>query len=277
MIQKGVAATTHKDLHGDILTKECIIQMANDINNAKFATGAGVDHDLLALPIGKTISAEVVLLDDGEFELNITQEIFENFVGCVNFIEESYEEFCNSLDESIELQANVRKSFIPDPEIIISLAVGTFFLNVTKEIAEKASVDMISIYDTIKRITKSYSKYIKPNQRIPTYVFQDFYNDIAIQLIVKSDDLDIVMCSIAEEKLKEIVLKVNDVCKQLQPDKIQFCFEPESKKWKITHFTTENGEVFGTKETFRYTKQLLSKYRGVKELNLNLSPLTEDE
>lgn len=314
MIQKGIASTTHKDLQGDILTKECLTQMADDINNAPFATGAGVDHDLLALPIGKTISAEVVPLDDGEFALNITQEMFENYrivklnngeryvksnsltdtrpyanlfddtcsdltisVGSVNFSEESYKEFCNSLDESIKLQANIRKSIIPDPEIIITLAVGTFFLNTTKGIAEKVSVDMISIYDVIKRTIKNYSKYINPNQRIPTYVFQDFYNDIAIQMIVKSDDLDIVMFSIAEENLKEIVTKVNDICTHLQPDKMQFCFEPESNKWKITHFTTENGEIFGTKETYRYTKRLLSKYRGLKELNLTLAPRTDDE
>ena len=64
MIQEGIATTTHKDLHGDILTKEVLIKMASDINDSEFATGAGVDHDLLALPIGKTISAEVVTMDD---------------------------------------------------------------------------------------------------------------------------------------------------------------------------------------------------------------------
>lgn len=314
MIQKGIGSTTHKDLHGDVLTKECLIQMADDINNSAFATGAGVDHDLLALPIGKTISAEVVPMSDGEFALSITQEIFENYkivklnngerfvkshsltdsrpyanlfnfnnnnveisVCRVNFSEGSYKEFCDSLDKSLQLQANVRKSFIPDPEIIITLAAGTFFYNVTKTLVEKASDDIASVYDIIKQSIKSYCKYINPNQKVPTYVFQDCYNNVIIQMIIKSNDIDVVMDSITFENRKIIAAKVDEICSQFKLDKIQFCFEQESNRWKITHFTTDTGMVFGAKETFRYTKKLLSKYKGINELNLNLAPRQDEE
>lgn len=313
MIQEGIATTTHKDLHGDILTKEVLIKMASDINDSEFATGAGVDHDLLALPIGKTISAEVVTMDDGEYALRITQEIFENYrivkldngqrfvrsssltdnrpyshlsdfdnsnieisVGKVNFSEGGYTEFCNSLHESIELQANIRKSFIPDPEMIITVVAGTFFYNVGKTLLEKASTDTASIYDIIKQSITNFCKHVLPSQKIPTYIFQDCYNTIVIQMIIKSIDVDVVMDSISSQNRAEIVKKTDEICSQFKPDKIQFCFDEVTNKWKITHFTTQNGEVFGTKETFRYTKKLLSKYKGLNELNLSLTGRVED-
>ena len=46
MLEKGFAATTSTDAHGDKLSKKQLIQMANEINEDKYARGAGLAHDL---------------------------------------------------------------------------------------------------------------------------------------------------------------------------------------------------------------------------------------
>ena len=66
MLEKGFAATTSTDAHGDKLSKKQLIQMANEINEDKYARGAGFAHDLLAMPIGKTIHGEVIPIGANE-------------------------------------------------------------------------------------------------------------------------------------------------------------------------------------------------------------------
>lgn len=77
MIVEGILATTHLLADGHKLSKQALDGMASEINEAEWSIPANVEHDHTLPPIGKTISAEVRSLEDGEFALVATSEIFE--------------------------------------------------------------------------------------------------------------------------------------------------------------------------------------------------------
>ena len=77
MIIEGILATTHLLADGHKLSKQALDGMASEINEAEWSIPGNVEHDHTLPPIGKIISAEVKSIEDGEFPLVATSEIFE--------------------------------------------------------------------------------------------------------------------------------------------------------------------------------------------------------
>ena len=77
MIIEGILATSHLLSDGHILSKQALDGMASEINEAEWSIPSNLEHDHTLPPIGKLISAEVKSLQDGEFALVATSEIFE--------------------------------------------------------------------------------------------------------------------------------------------------------------------------------------------------------
>lgn len=194
MILKGIGATTHVDRHNCRITKEALINATKDMIDSEYAVGMGVEHDLSVMPIGKVINASVITLEDGEFAMQIEQEIFENrddtstfydtklirlkseldnrpFADTkienvqkvsvsfdpVNFQNDDFNKFENYIKNECNLnpQAIMRKALIPDPEIIFQLICGTLIYLSGKKTLEKLS-DKIST-----DITNSYDSIKK--------------------------------------------------------------------------------------------------------------------
>lgn len=79
MIVRGIGATTHLDKHNCRIAKEALESAVKDINEGIYAIGVGIEHDFSIMPIGKVISGKLVELEDGEYGLEIEQELFEQY------------------------------------------------------------------------------------------------------------------------------------------------------------------------------------------------------
>jgi len=69
--------TTHLDKHGERFTKEALECAKRQIDEAIIPQG--IEHDPRIEPIGRILSAEIIQLGDGEFALEATNEIFDNY------------------------------------------------------------------------------------------------------------------------------------------------------------------------------------------------------
>lgn len=76
---EGIGATTHVDRHNMKFTKGALEKLADDINNGSKAAGVGLDHDVTVPPMGKVSSAYVEKRKDGEYQIIITQNIFDQY------------------------------------------------------------------------------------------------------------------------------------------------------------------------------------------------------
>jgi hypothetical protein len=68
-------ATSHTDLHGDVVTPEALARMATQINTSYIPLGT--NHDPRIPPHGRLISARIEVLEDGETALWAIGDIFE--------------------------------------------------------------------------------------------------------------------------------------------------------------------------------------------------------
>lgn len=317
MIYTGIAATTHQDAHGDTLSKEDLIQMAKTINEDKEACGAGLNHDLLVMPTGKTIHGEVLPTQDGGYLLEIQQELFDTFevikaasgeryvktisisdkrpfkeeisynnpklticVDKTNFSNDGLQEFWNQFhDDDIDRKALVRKSAIPEPEMVINLISGTILVLIAKKtsdkLSESVSTDIEHTYQLIKKAVLSFIKFAKAKNKLVTYVFEDTYHNILIQLIVKTSNAEKVSESISGKKLQDVCKDISELEHQFKINKIQFLYDIENSRWQFRYLTTPEGGVIGTKIAFQYTKKQMKKY--YRQFEIKLEPRKNDE
>lgn len=72
---KGILATSHVDLHDEIMPLQTLETMAKQINTHYIPMG--IEHDPRIPPQGRLITAQVVKLEDGEYGVEGLGEIFE--------------------------------------------------------------------------------------------------------------------------------------------------------------------------------------------------------
>lgn len=70
-----IMATSHVDLHGDKILPEALEDAVRQIKQRYLPLN--IEHDIRYPPIGRIISAEVIKLQDGEYALQGTAELFE--------------------------------------------------------------------------------------------------------------------------------------------------------------------------------------------------------
>jgi hypothetical protein len=68
-------STTHVDLHGDRMTREALEGAAKQVS--EYYIPILWNHDIRYAPLGRTVSAEVVPLEDGEYALETVGEYWE--------------------------------------------------------------------------------------------------------------------------------------------------------------------------------------------------------
>lgn len=174
MLVKGITATTEIDRHNCRLTREMLEDFADSINNSGSVPIFGMNHDRTIMPLGKVISAEVLPMDNGEYKIETTKEIFEEeyFIELEDgtklilnksshderpFAEENYDlndttvsiDFVNfenkkdiyEIQELVEKYNAInkmteRKAFIPDPEIIFQIGNGIVGVLLTKKVID---------------------------------------------------------------------------------------------------------------------------------------------
>lgn len=216
------------------------------LNTGKYVPSMGLDHDSSLMPIGKAYKAELVSLKGGEYGAYIYQETFENFnvfdskafgtlyeasistdsrpfadtepesiekltvqLDPVNFGYEAFDPIKEQIkkDLDVEIDTFMRKSLIPDPEVVIDFIKDSFILlaatQTVNKTVEKLSSDSSNLYDKIKQIIIKVVKYIKPSNRPITYVMKENRGYI-LELLVRTADPNVLFQALSSEKLSFI-------------------------------------------------------------------------
>ncbi len=305
MILKGIGATTHIDRHNCRITKEVLEDMAKDITDGVCAVGMGVEHNLAVMPIGKVLNGKIIELEDGEYALEIEQEIFEEYfsyedergakwyitgsktdrrpfadtqmdntpnikisIDPVNFSQEDVEKLMDFYKKecSFDTECLIRKSYIPDPEIMFTLMAGTLAIMTGKKVldktAEQVANDVVKIYDMIKKASLETVKRFNKKNRPVTYVIREKSTSV-IELIVVTEKVDVLFEALTAEKMDLIEKEIENFKRRFDVNiaKLQCVYAVDEAKWLVNYVSTRDGKVIGSEKCFKNTVELSKRVR----------------
>lgn len=299
MIRKQIVSSNELDRQNQRIALSALKEMADQFSQSKFATRMGIAHDNTLLPVGKVIRGELVELEHGvialeaqiddfidEFQqitgpdneclyfgrslhdsrpfVEIGSDLGGDFVVSLNpldFTELDYSEIERFITEveNGQVETHVKKSLVPEIEIVITLATRVLqYLVVNKvmdKTAEKISDDIANVYDNIKQLAKFVFSRIKGKKTI-TYLLTA--PDQPVELIVRCDNVETLAKAIFEKDSGYIEETHKKFSQHLHGEikKIQFLFNVESNKWELNYITSSIGEVIGTKKCYRHAVNL---------------------
>lgn len=213
----------------------------------------------IKLPDNSIAYSEASETDSRPFSLRGTGDTFNEpkiYVDLANFSsQKEYEDFNNEVKEVGEFEVELigRKSFIPDPEIIITIAqyimgsaIGNKVIEKLSDKAMEAVTEDIAntAYEGIKKSILSIANYAIPNKRPITYIFL-IPREISIELAVRTNDPQVAINAISEDKIIGVLDKVDSYLNVLDISKIQFLYDME-EEWEFNFLLTKNGEVIGS-------------------------------
>ncbi len=296
---KCVMATTHVDRQNMRLTKEALESAARDINGPEAAAvglehdpampplGKLVKAEIeqledgeyqligiqelfeeqrpIQLPNGTRLIQQFSSSDTRPFigSTAVPPELISVNYDPVNFEIEGGQEdgFLREVAESGNCKTRhlIRKSLLPDPELVIILGkafVSIVFIRATLETAKKTadklsdkiSEDLAAAYTLIKSAMVSAAKRMIPKERPITYVF-DLNGQPSVELVARTRNVDLVLSALRIEPVVDAVLQSLELGKLLGAAKVQFLLG-EDGSWKLNYLLTQRGEVIGTPASF---------------------------
>jgi len=170
----------------------------------------------------------------------------------------------------VKLDASMRKSYLPDPQLVITIAgyytifkplVDPLMSKIGEKIAEGIGEDvyglsknlLCKIADTV-RITRNN---MVPKNKVLLTIFEIPGNPY-IELQIKTDRANEVVNSITEKKLAKIYEKVQDLKCKIDISEIYFVYNTK-QKWEFTYLISKTGEVIGTKSSFAKRDKLVNR------------------
>lgn len=299
MIVKGIGATTRIDKHNCIIAKEALEDAVKDINEGLYAIGVGIEHDSTIMPIGKVISGKMVKLDDGEYGIEIEQELFDKYqvfsddtgekwyiaksqrdirpfadtqaedihnikvsIDPVNFSKTDCEKLIDFYKKEclFDTEYFMRKSVIPDPEIIFTLVAGTIAAMTGKKITEHITDDIVKLYELIKKAVLKTVKCCRQSYRPITYVIKE-NTSYLMELVVVTEIPDILFEALQNEKLSQIEAKIETFTNNFNVDiaKVQCLYNIEGQEWIVNYVSTRDGKVIGSEKCYKKTVELARK------------------
>ncbi|WP_242302729.1 hypothetical protein [Bacillus cereus group sp. BfR-BA-01361] len=306
----GIGATTHVDKQNMRITKEALEKAAEDIQKGKVVPAMKIEHDTILPPIGKVTNGKVEKREDGEYQLVITQELFNNVsdiklpdgstgilesltsdnrpfamegelelssdlkisVDYANFeSHEEYIKFRQEIKQAGEYEEGIisRKSFIPDPEMIIAISklvlASTFGKKVVEKLSDKVIDDGVpKANEVIKKAVSSMARYCIPKNRPITYVFL-IPGTFDIKLVVRTNEPNKAVAAILQENLVEVLEKAKELHETLDANEIQFLLSEEGE-WEFNFLLTNTGAVIGTPESYhKREKRIQLMYKQLEE------------
>jgi hypothetical protein len=153
---------------------------------------------------------------------------------------------------NIESHEFGRKSFIPEPEVIIKLAEFIVASLLAKKFVEKSSErladlavdETIKFYSLVKATIKKSIRYMRPRNWPITYIFVLNTTPI-IEFAAKSNDANHVISSVQLEVIQAYVDKALELHKEFDAQRIQFLLSPEGI-WDFNYLLTNKGTSIGT-------------------------------
>ncbi|MCK0114663.1 hypothetical protein M8845_18620 [Gelidibacter japonicus] len=294
--QRHVLSSSNIDKHGHVITKEALessLKFINGkrkprlgldhnrnfppmgrINNGEVIEKDGA-HYLVAdkeyFDISKTATLEngLELIEmsfsdenyafiESEFEFIDTIEIQIDPINLGSF--ENGQKFLSDLKSESEIEIKgsefIRKSEIPDPEIvlklteIIAIALGIGLRKIPEKLAEAIGEDLVKFYKLIGKAIRKSAKEMIPKNRPIHFVVEIPINKSTVELIVTTRNPDIAINAYKKEVIENLRNEIKTYIKHLKAEKIQFIFNEENK-WEMNYILASNGKVIGTKKSFR--------------------------
>ena len=149
----------------------------------------------------------------------------------------------------------LRKSHIPDPEMVIKITgilaagIGIIASKVTEKTGEAIGDDVAKFYKLVRASVIGMVQRAIPKLRPITFIFEIHEENVIVELLIKSNNPDFVVGAFAENKVKTIKQKVETSKDIFGAEKIQFMFS-EKDEWELTYMLTDKGETIGTKKSF---------------------------
>ena len=124
------------------------------------------------------------------------------------------------------------------------------------KVTDLALQEISKFYSLARTVILNAVKYAIPKNRPHTYIFQLPGNPI-IEFVVRSSDPNIILASIAVEKLEPALDKAMDLAAALGAEKIQFMLTGD-ESWEFNYLLTDKGAVIGTEKSFSRRDQRFS-------------------
>ncbi len=166
------------------------------------------------------------------------------------------------LGYDVEIFNLKRKEFIPLSELLIifpsllfAYLAGKITKNVLDRIASDLSNTIIKYYDLSKRLIVEWIKKSKPTGEPKRIVFIMKGNP-TIEMVATTNDVDMIICALSSNNLKEIIRRVSDIEKSLNIDKIQFILS-DNGEWEFNYILTKKGSVIGTREAISRRDEII--------------------
>ena len=288
------------------ISKEALEDAAEQINSSGRVPGIGLEHDITLMPLGKVVRATVAPLGDGEYALLIEQDIFEAaeelrlsdgsvlIMECSaldsrpfatnvvteeedirigydpnNFAsEDDIQCFFVSIGEGVPFQTEtiVRKSLIPDPEVLMTIPLWACVLLMGARIFEKTldkvsgsvSEDLAGLYNSIKGAVTGAARYCIPNNRHITYVFH-LPGKYLVELVARTNDADLICQALSPGRLLAVQTRCVDLTQMFNLDKAQFILDGDGQ-WKLSFFLTKDGKSVGSVESYSKKAEMMKTF-----------------
>jgi hypothetical protein len=172
---------------------------------------------------------------------------------------ENGQAFLNDLKTESELEIKgsefIRKSEIPDPEIVIKLteiigiALGIGFRKIPEKMADCIGEDLAKVYKLIRKSIQKSVNELNPKTRPIHFVVEIPIEKTKLELIVTTRNPDVAINAYKKETIENLKEEIEFSIKKLNAEKIQFFFN-EANKWEMNYILASDGKVIGTKKSF---------------------------
>lgn len=311
MAEKAILRSSSVDLHGDLTLHSELNKFVESINSGEKMRYL-VNHRTDLPPVGYFDHAELIekdhiyhaiaepigfvnrviadfdgdlIIEDAGMKMTYTKrgdEINEEICVAVdknNFIDLNALQFVgqklNALaGDSMKLELNMRKSYLPDPQVVYTLAkyylvIYPLLSPFLKKIGEKLAEDLAA--DTYKATKKKASSLISklvestkiirsrmvPRDKVLSTIFV-IPGSTYIELHLKSDDSNQIAEALKPAKLFKVHEKILHFQALMGVSEIYFKFNAK-KKWEFIYLINDSGQVLGTKAAFSNRDKLMQR------------------
>lgn len=303
MLRKQIIASNNVDRQNEIIADEFLCELTESINTNDSVMRMGLNHDISIMPVGKVIKGSVVDLPDNSLGVEAQiddficdfhkiegpdrqilyrgesaidkrpfmepeadeKEKITVMLSPLDFGEDDYDELKHIIyDECDALVENsIKKSFIPDPEIVVQVIMRTILYLTTKntvnkvaeKLSDKISDDVVTVYDNLKKIIVSAGKKVV-GPKETTYVLTEPGQDI--ELVIKTSSPEEVLNAIEIASDGYITNQTEKYRQYLDGSlkKIQYLYNVETKKWEVNYMVTNTGQVIGSEKCYKKAVKL---------------------
>lgn len=188
-------------------------------------------------------------------------EKIEILYDSVNF--DSYQsgkKFIKDLEENsaIDFKGSefMRKSEIPDPEIIVRLteilviAIGIGLRKIPEKLGEAIGDDLVKFYKLLTNTIKKSISELRPKNQPIHFIVELPVEKTKVELVVTTRNSDTAINAYKKEIIKNLKQEIEICIKSFNAEKIQYCLNEENK-WELNYLLTKDGKVIGTKKSFK--------------------------